>query len=685
MAEIPESEKLTIVLNAIGDANRHNEKFQEQNEELLRRFNCELYGNETEGRSQYVSTGVKDTVNSDLPSLVRTFAGSNPVMKFVAANPNDEAQVKEAMEKTVFADYVIRKQPESYAVQRDYLQDIEVQKMGVVKYFFETTVDIEEREIENANDIALIEFAEKLTVGAGEREVEIKGEPKQNEDGTFDATFTVKITREKITSIPIPTESFLITENASSLDDAILVGDSVVRTRGELVAEGFDPDLVDTLPQSFKNPTDKSTLAQIRFRDLGGIEDNQYREWSNQNVQIDDVYILMDVNGDGISERRHIQLSGDVFLVDEPFNHVPYSVASAYKIAHRAIGEGRAEQVTANAAVESSLTRGMLDNIYIHNNPKLGMNEKVNIDDVLSQAIGGAVRTEGDGNPGQDIFPIQIPFIGDKTLLILQHMNNKKVESVGNHLSNQGLAADEVGQETAARFNGIKDNSEAKIELVARDIAEVGYRKWYEGVVWMATKYQSKSIEIATLGGILDIDPSKWVYDSHLYSEVGLGAGDNTKIVENMTGVYNAQLQLKAQGSPLVDDVKLYNTLDKLTSALELKDTSMYFNNPEEPEELLKAQNELLNNMMIQLQEQNQILQQQIDNPLVEAETIAAQKDLIEAQGKLQLERDKLDEDKRQFNIETIQKQQKQEQDTAVDLTKLALENDADLEGDLAP
>ena len=79
----------------------------------------------------------------------------------------------------------------------------------------------------------------------------------------------------------------------------------------------------------------------------------------------------------------------------------------------------------------------MLDNGYMVGNPKMGVNKNVNLDDYLNDAIGGVVRVKGEGNPGENMLPIVVPFIGDKTLLLLQHMDQVKAKSVGDQLSSQ--------------------------------------------------------------------------------------------------------------------------------------------------------------------------------------------------------------------------------------------------------
>ena len=678
MAKMKEHELLTVLGGMVNDAVSNKDRFISENEELLRRYKGELYGNEVPGRSSVVANDVKDTVESDMPSLVRTFLGSGPIMKFQPTNPSNQDEVEEAEEKSAYVDWLIRGQQDSFRVQHGFLKDNLIQKMGVLKYFFEETKNTEEHSFKGVDQFELQEIFDSLKQGSGARTVEITQQDQQVETGEFDITFKVTIERQEIKIIGVPTESFLLSQNSSDIDEAILVGDEVSKTRGELLAEGFSRKEVSQLSQVSSDPNDRSTMNQIRFEDEGGDDDQEaFRQWANELVQIQDLYVKVDFDGDGIAERRHIQRSGDVILVNEAFDHVPYAMSSALLMPHKAIGQGRAEQVTKTAAIKTALQRQMLDNGYMVNNPKFGVNANVNLDDVLSDKIGGVVRVKGETNPGQNVFPFAVPSIAQESLLLLQHMDQLKAAAVGTQMASQGLNADQIGKETATRFEGVEQAAMAKIELVARVIAEVGYRKLYTGIAWMVTRFQDTEREFSVLGKGLKSNPSKWKFDHQLVSEVGLGAGDNEAIVDNMTGIYNVQQQLLAQGSPLVDQVKIFNTLNKLTNALELKDTSQFFNDPNEPDQLLLAQNEQLNQMVLTLQQQLQAAQ----NPLAEAEAVKREGEIAIAQGKLQLEAAKLEEDRRQFDIEAAQKGRQHQDDTALKLTDMELKSGKNVPG----
>lgn len=679
MANLSESELLSLVSQMEAEAESDRSTRSADNDELERRYNGELYGTEEEGRSSVISQDVKDIVEADMPGLVRTILGSGPVMKFKANNPNDEKQVAEAEEKTAYVDWLVRGQPKSFRINYGFLKDVEKFKMGVLKYFFEETEAAEFVEFKGISPFEEDEILTDMQTKPFFSDFEVVKET-ENDDGTKDYKLKVKTKKQEIKIVGVPHDTFLISRGATDEDDAKLVGDVSLKTRGQLLAEGFKRKLISQLPS---RSIDGRSIRSIDFDEDGNVKPSDFGEWANQYVEIADLYVVIDYDQDGIAERRHIIKSGQFIIENEPFDHVPYAVASALLVPHKAIGEGRAEQVTKIAAIKTVLTRNMLDNGYMANNPKLAINEVVNIDDALSDNIGGVLRTTGDTNPNQHIGAFAVPFIGDKSLLLIQHMDQIKAQSVGTQMASQGLNADQLSKETATRFEGVRDAAAAKLELVTRIVAEVGYRKLYSGIAWMVSRFQDTEREFAVLGKPLTANPKNWRFDHQIDSEIGLGAGDNDQVIENLTGIWQLQTQLKAEQSPLFDEDKRYNTANKLIKALEFKDTAEFFNDPKEPDQLLKFENEQLNAALLQTQEQMQILQQQAANPLAEAELVKREGEVAIAQGKLQLEAAKLEEDQRQFNIKTGQAGVKQQEDTALKLTELELKHGEDVEGSI--
>jgi len=692
MANISEDELLTIVNSKQVDAETYRSQIQSENDELERRYNAELYGTEVPGRSMYVSNDVKDAVEAAHTSLVRMFLGAGSIIKFTATNPDNEAQVKEAQEKTQLVDWIIRGQTNSYKTQSSFLTDVLKLKSGALKYFYEETEETEEHEWEGltADQVVLqlqemgLELVDKDVDEDGEiifgieskdknKSGEIEHIEDEDEEDSFDIKIKLKVKRQEIKIANMPSGSFLISSDATDLDEAELAGDESFKTRGQLLAEGISRKVVDSLPAASINGV---TERQYKRNPNGEIAQSDFNEWASQQVPIADLYVMVDYNNDGIAERRRIQKSSDIILFNEPFNHVSYAVGSALIVPNTVIGEGWGEQIVDIAEVNTALTRQILDNSYMVNNPKkiarIGKNG-LNLDELLSPKIGGVVQARGELPLADLHMPIITEFIGDKALLIKQHMDQMKANRVGEQLTSQGLDGDALAKETATRFNGVEKTGQAKVEKIARNVVEVVYRKLYEGVAWMLAHHQMDEIEFSVLGKALTANPSNWKFDNNVSTEIGLGAGDNAEIVQNMQGAWAIHSQLKAEGSTLTDEKKGYNILAKMYKAIDIKDVSMIINDPEEPAEQLRADNEALNNKVLQDQQIIEQLSEQVKQlqALSEVEQIKAQAKSEADNKKAALDIAKLQEDQRQFNVSTAQEDEHHDEEIAVDLTKI--------------
>lgn len=681
MPKMTDRELIAIIDPAEKDATIFNGDFMAENNKYLKEYLGEPYGDEVEGQSQVVSTDVADVVESDMPSLARIFMGSGDILTF-QPNTENEVEVKEAEEKTKYVNWIVRNQPESFQTLHNWLKDAEIQKNGVVKYFVDDSKEVETVSFEGVDVNELAQIAESLK-GADVDKVEIADQLEYEQGGTFDISFRVTKKDSKICIINVPPESFLITKNSTSVNDASLVGDRMRKTRGELVADGFSRDLIDQLPTVGDKDAQGQEIKTTREGDQGGSSDigSSINDWANESVEIFDLYMKVDYDGDGIAERRHIMKSGNHILINEPFNHVPYASLSAILMPHKAIGRSRAEVTSSAQRQKTVLIRGANNNMHMVNNPRNIVHPDVDLDDMLTVRTNGIVRLEEDSQvlPQNAVFPLQIPYIGDRALQMIQYVDQARAQTTGQMLANQGLDSDAIGQETATRFVGVEKSGQAKIELIARNYAETGFRKLYEGIAWLASRYQNTEAEMRVLGKAMTVDPRKWKYSHSTTSVVGLGAGNNEQMVASLQGIYGIQQQLKAQGSELVDSKDIYNTLKRIVDGLGMPRVDEFFNDPEKPEELLQAQNEILQQSVQQLQQ----MVEQLQNPLADAEMVKREGELKIANDKLLLDVAKLEEDRRQFNVSAAQKETDSERKTATDLTALELKHGQDIEGAL--
>ena len=689
--KMSDSELVALLSQAEEDAATYNGEFSADNTKFLSAYLGEKTGefSSIPNQSSVVSTDIADVVEADMPSLARIFLGSGDVVTF-QPNTESEIEIQEAEEKTKYVNWIVRSQPESFNIIHNWLKDAEIQKNGVVKYFIEEQKEVEQVEYDNvdAQEIqAIIESLKGSKVDRVKVEIEeqeeseiVGDEPNQN--ATFEIKFRVTTEKQKVCILNIPPESFLITRNARSIEDAELVGDRVRKTRGELLSEGFDRELINQLSTVDEADDRNSNLDSVRNRDQGGSNyDTNINNWASENVEISDLYVKVDFDGDGIAERRHVMISGNKVLVNEYFNHVPYASLSAILMPHKAIGRSRAEITYPYQLQKTALQRGINDNIYMVNNPRNVLHPDVDLDDMLTVRTNGIVRMDEDTNilPGNAVFPLQIPYIGQQALQVIQYVDSTRAQTTGSLMSNQGLDADKLNQETATRFNGVKDSSDAKIELIARNYGETGFRKLYEGIAWLVSRYQNTETEFRVLGKALTVNPKSWKYSHYVQSNVGLGAGDNEKSLEVLQGIYGIQQSLINQGSTLADEKDVYNTLSRIIEGAGFPRVNEFFNDPEEPDETLKAENEILNKMVVQLQEQAAAMQ----NPLAEAEQIKQQAFLVKAQSDAQIKVAQLQSDNEQFQAKLAADTEKASEDLALKLTDLEMKYGQDLNANM--
>ena len=655
------------------DAVGNNSVFITENEFLLDRYMANPYGDETPEGSSVVSNDVMDVVEADMSSLARIFLGPGEILRF-KPNTSKEEDAKEAEDKTKYVDWQVRQQPWSFSVLHGFIKNAEIEKTSVVKYYIDTRTEVEEHKKTGLSNDELALFKDSLE-GEDVKSIEVVRE----EEGEDENTVVIKVERETnyVKVVGVPLETFRMTKNAVDKDSAAVVGDESVMTRGELLAQGHSKDLIDKIPKIGETKSNPR-LPEIRDEREGGSEETVVtQEWAMEKVVVSDLYPLIDYDMDGIAERRHIMKAGDVILVNDVFNHVPYAIMSAVLMPHKAIGLSRAEITAPTAKSKTFILRGVNENIAAVNSPRIAANTNVNMDDLLVMRPNGVVRTTDKSNPGQNMFPIEVPYIGDKALQVLQYWDQSRAQTTGSLMASQGLNADDLGKETATRFQGIQDASGAKVELVARVMAETGFRQLYEGVAWLDSNYQNTEIEVEVLGHELKVKPSDWKYKHSVVSKVGLGAGDDEKKLGTLTALWTLHQQLQAANSPMTDEVKRYNILKGMVTAAGEPEVSEFFNDPDRPDDLITAQNEILTKMVQQLQEQLQ----QMQNPLAEAETIKQQGNLIKAQSDAQLQVARLAEDQRQFNATMLQNQEKLTKDLAAKLTELELKYNKEVPG----
>lgn len=678
-------------LQLLSDAQDYADTRQEIDVRNLNYYLRNPRGDELPNQSSTVTSDCFDVVQSDMPAIIRSFLGGGNIMEFSPLNANDQAQLTEAKQKTDVINKLILKQDWSFKVLHDWFLAAEIYTMSAVTYYPNETTRFEVRTFE---DISRAEFQSLITGLENDQKIisakaDVEEEDFSSDDATIDVNVEVELEHFEYVIEAINPDDFLLSRGGPTLDDCAFVGHKAKYRKGELVELGIDKDVVESLTtsSSYSNgkiySTGSNSLTDTISRMAVGsdIDEESYPEWYLEHVDVI-IACVLTANEKGSLQRRRVMYAGNKIIQDEPFDHVNYAVLSAYPLPNQVGGLSRVGITTRTQDEKTFVHRGMLDNMAMVNKPMTAIDISkdgvaVNREDMLNRRFNGVVRT--NGNPAMGILPLPVQSIGAECLSLIQYLDFNRAQHTGSLMASQGLNKDDIYNETATRFKGVSDEGAAKLESVMRIYAETGIRKLYRGFEWMLKTYQDSTIEVEILGTEIAYRPSDWIYDCDCSSNVGLSASDTSELLENLGVILNNQKELMAMGSNLVDSTKIYNTMRKVLTAMNVHDVNSFYNNPEKPQQLMQAENEQMKGLVSQLQAQ--LDQSSVNNVLRENEQLKQQVEALKAQSQQAIEIEQLREKARQFDIEMADKVAARRASNAINITKLELENNTNLRG----
>jgi hypothetical protein len=643
------------------------------------------------GRSSVVSMDVADTIGWMLPGIIRVFTASDRMAIYEPEKPADEEFAKQA---TDYVNYVFTKDNPGYRIMWDATHDSLLLGNGIVKHWWDS-----QEEIETSEHSGLTE--EQLAVMAMDRDTEIvaqkEGEPQiimvPGPNGQMMemplSTYDVKVKRVessgRLKVECIEPEDFLLDREATCIEDARFVAHRRDTTRSELIKMGFDRDLVENLPvDRFSNlqqeKVSRDEASSLFFNNVG--------DESMLMVELFECYVKADVDGDGIAETVRAYYAGagatgelldwEVWDDDVPFSDIPCE-----PVPHRWDARSVADDTADIQRVKTVLTRQMLDNLYWVNNPMTTAEESsvTNPDTLRSPRFGATVYYKKGALPPA---PLPVPFIGDKALLGLQHFDNVREMRTGVSRSTMALDPEALQNQTATANQNQKDAAYSQIELIARNQAELGWRRVFRQILKLIVKHQDRPRTIRLRDTWVEMDPRAWNANMDATINIGLGTGSRDRDMAMLNTILNVQMAMTdrlAQGGFAAQALemvpKINMTAIKLAESAGIKNPDQFYldikpemleqmkqeaanrPDPEMQKEQVKAQTQL------QLGQQQAALDAQADERKAQIEAVQMQAD-IEAQN-------------RKTEAEMIQAQQKFEMDKELAILEFQLQRELKL------
>ena len=543
----------------------------EQRKNALTAYMRDPYGNEVEGRSQIVTGEVAEAIDGMLPPLMRLFTSADQIGIFEPVGPGDEPLAKQATE---YCNWVLMKQNPGIAIMHDWFKDAVLQKVGIVKAYWDDSISVNKEQYANLTD-------DELAMLLSDGTMEIAGQEtiEQEMDGQVLRIHNVALMRRtkagRIKIENVPPEEFLISKAGKTVRDTPFVAHRKLITRSDLVAMGFDAEVVMDLPTY--NDLEFSAEKVARYN----RDEQPYQEpsldKSMQTVEVYEIYLKTDFDGDGIAELRQIFFSANEILSNEETDYVPFYSICPIPIPHRFFGDCPADRTVDLQLIKTTVTRQMLDNMYLQNNTRMGAVEgQVNLDDLLSVTPGGIIRMK---NPAA-LVPIQTPPVGQQAFPLLEYLDQVQAKRTGITEASQGLDPNILQNVTAAAIAALTQASQGKIELIARIFAETGVKDLFKGLLQLLCKFQDKAVILRMRGQYVQYDPREWSNQYDVSVNVGLGTGNIEQKMAMLSMVLSKQeqmLQMLGPNNPLVSLSQYRATLGKLVEAAGFADSAEFF------------------------------------------------------------------------------------------------------------
>jgi hypothetical protein len=609
------------------------------------------YGNEVEGKSQVVTGEVAEVVDGALPQLMRIFTSSDNVVEFEPVREGDEPLAKQA---TTYVNHVFYKDNDGFSVMHNWFKDALLQKVGVVKVYWDNETNITRESYKGLTEdelLLIMQDEEVEIISIDTKEAIDENLNPRSPVPTHDVKVRKTIRNGTVRVENVPPEEFLISKRARNIQDSPFCAHRKLITRSELIAMGFEPKIVEGLPTGDALEFSPERIA--RYTRGEQPTDMMSQDHSMQLCEVYECYIRVDYNDDGVAELRKITYCGTTILADEDCDYIPFHSICPLPIPHKFYGQSLADRAMDLQLIKSTVTRQMLDNLYLTNNYRVGAVEgQVNLDDLLTSTAGGVVRLK---NPTA-LVPLTVQSSAGQSFPMLEYLDSVQAKRTGVSDTQQGLDPNLLQNTTATAVATMSSAANGKLELIARIFAETGVKSLFQSVFRLICKYQKQQRTLRITGQYVSFNPREWSEQYSVSINVGLGNGSRTDQLATLQMILSKQEQI-IQGyglsNPVVDIKQYRDTLARMIHMAGFKDASSFLKDisPEQNAQLSQPQepqpdsNVQATQILAQVEREKAQLRAQTESAKLELERQQMELDNARQQLELQMKEAKLQSD----------------------------------------
>jgi len=560
--KITEDELVARIDQEITDSLGYGDEVSLQRERAMEYYYGEPFGNEVEGRSQFIDSTVQDTIEWIKPTLMRIFASGDQMVTFNPVGPEDVDSAKQA---TDYINHIFMKDNPGWEILYAWFTDALLQKNGIVKVWWDESEEWNREEYKGLDEMELqslisdprVEVIEHTSPG-----MELDGSYSEGESEGHHVVISRDMSKGRVHVENVPPDEFLISRASKAIQDARFTCHRVKKTLTELreIYGDLDPeDLTGGIygdhefsgERESRYVFDNSGSAGFNNETPFGSDDSLSEYWLHE------CFMRVDFDGDGIAELRKVCLVGSTVLANEEIDRIPFVSLTPIRIPHKFFGLSVADLTMDLQLIKSTLMRNLMDNMYNQNFGRYAVLEgQANLDDLLTQRPGGIVRVKSPNA----VMPLATPPLQNYSFQMLQYLDSIRESRSGVSSSTQGLNEDALkSHTTATAVAQVMTAAQARVELIARNFAETGVKELMNVIYELVQKNQDKQRVVLLNNQWVPVRPDMWRDKMDCSVSVGLGHGNRDQQLMHLSSMLQFATQAMSGGLSIVTEQNLYN------------------------------------------------------------------------------------------------------------------------------
>lgn len=573
-----------------------------------------------DGRSRTKSSDVMDMIEWLMPSLMRAFFGSKNA---ISVDPIGAEDMRKADLFQKLLNWQFVEKGNGFRVGHEWMKasliygvspiKVTYQDMWVRKGFaFPQLLEPQFEELKSNENVESL-TAEKVNVVFQEVQPALQQNPYSLLGGMPNAinlTFQppqiepmrvyenvrgeerIKIYSGPVAEV-IPPDEFLCDPEARDITDARFVIHRVKRTITYLrqkEKEGIYSRIDDVEAAATETNAVTDDEAEASARASASSDYRQYTSRSDiqkarQKVWVYEWWGLLDVDNTGVAEPYLVVVANDTIIRMErnPYAHgePPFEIMRPILDVFTINGISMVDLVGEYQKVKTALMRQTLDNISFQNNQMWLVDSNAGVDTYGLAHPRPCRVIEADRIDGvRQIAPS--PLEGS-AFNVMEFIQTQLEQRTGITRYNQGLSADSLNK-TATGINAIMNASSQRIELIARVMAETGFRRLYAKMLKLDQQFIDQNIVIRVYNQPLEISPDDLAGNFDVSVDIGGATNRDQQEVQQMMSLLNYSQLLLQLG--VMRPKNVYEVTKKILTTWGIAEADRYISNPAETEML---------------------------------------------------------------------------------------------------